>query len=452
MNRLPSELLSLICTFINDHKDISNVRLTCKALALTGAGSLSPVASFCFLPQSVSRLVAKSQHPVIQHNVTSLVCYLGFLNEYNDYEEWKWKATVHSRRRLFRQLSDEEYQEGWAAYQEHYRNQNEIFRSEGIITTLTEIFKRFTNLRTLEIKPFKRDSNRNIIGKCIEDYIKCLVHLRCRRESNVRAVGILLQASATANARIRCLLGTKVNCRAFDSSFQDKGLQEAGRSATTLKDIRMNLRCSRLDVFSDAVQGLRVYLSCATLIETLHLQFDTFSRGNYCPIFDDVVSADQSWPRLQSLLLEGMQFTLEPFVKFLFGHSSTLRYFHLKDCDLSSNERIRWVALFTQIMDHLTLKDLDLKGSLWLDRREFVYIHSGDEIKDLDTTIGEVLRAVVCKSDTGACAAMDEQSMRRDIISDLFDAQTPRSLSIPPRRVALAVRHVDYLRRLIPSS
>ena len=97
MNSLPSELLMLIASNLNDY-DLHRFRLVSRSFASAGIQHLHVKKYFFLRKHSLRRLHSVARHPVLRRNLTEIVFFVDIVPAYQSQEAWEpqARATCHT--------------------------------------------------------------------------------------------------------------------------------------------------------------------------------------------------------------------------------------------------------------------------------------------------------------------------------------------------------------------
>lgn len=182
MDKLPAELLHLVCTYIKKHADIKTFRLLSRGCAAVGLEYLLPVVQVTYLQSAWDRLEQISQHPVLRHHVHTLLFEQSLMDEHNSIEEYKenfyvptelqpglkeptlphdirdgvaMEAYMENFRAVWnykRPVSSKELNETWKLYQRELAGQRKLYETLQRPGVFKPVLNRLSNLKSIRIQ------------------------------------------------------------------------------------------------------------------------------------------------------------------------------------------------------------------------------------------------------------------------------------------------------------
>ncbi len=362
MNSLPHEIVGAIYELL-DTKEIALLRLVSNHYCQIASGFLMSEIHLILKPESFSRLVAISNHPIISQQITSILYEPDALNLL---DRRTWEVSLPSRS----QRTMKELDKGWMHYQRLCNIQQDLIHGGWATRQFREALTNLPKMRSFRMS----------IG---EGFMIRSEYLR-----NSFREG-LLQAYNHDPA----LLAGDLQLRSAMSSFYDAGIKlqvfECGEVS------RMLFCCSEVDfkVYAETLSHVRTFklllnteandtgnedvdyapessrdskngrlgdlISQANDLEHLDFRFDWWSVHD--PIELSSLIGCHTWPRLTSVTLAMIKTGEEELLRFLCRHKRTLRKLHLDSISLNLGS---WLSLVPQMRSSLHLKELRLEGTL----------------------------------------------------------------------------------------
>ena len=150
MDRLPVEILVLICANLKEDADIKTFRRLARCYAEIGLKYLSPVLHIACLPESWEKLEEVSNDPVMRHHVRELLFEPSVLQAYGTFDLYERAAQRTAPRD--HDFNQDQLQEGWSLYNEAFREQMLLYTRLQTPGVFKAALARFPNLHVIRLQ------------------------------------------------------------------------------------------------------------------------------------------------------------------------------------------------------------------------------------------------------------------------------------------------------------
>jgi len=396
MDRLPSELLHMICAALKP-EDVPSFRLLDRRCAVIGLRYLFPdgQVDFYMSKSDLSRLDNIGEHPELREHVKILQYEAHTLEpQRKSFKRWQKSAkNEYMKNILFRQRSSKlrlntsmDWKRHYNIYLEKMREQTEILKQMEDLYTLSSFFAKCPNLRTLVF------SN----GYVFHNYLRihdpfeaALEKPYCHLEPmGVRQLLMALIASASSLAELAKLTAGTISWEFFPYVDRLSG-DVIPTALSSLTHLELELTTGMTDdnvVGVEAAEcrrqletsgSVRKLLRRIPNLEVLKLTFDFMNQDldNFEPIYPanltDIIADGHVWPRLHTLKLGCFETFQDNLMSFLDNHKSTLRNLVLVDVNLDlkwtddhTKEGGSWMKLLPYLRNTLQLDYGCLHGQI----------------------------------------------------------------------------------------
>ncbi|KAN0104445.1 hypothetical protein V8E51_010190 [Hyaloscypha variabilis] len=304
MEHLPIELRRAIIRHV-DTPSLKNLRLASKPWAALGEEYLI-ASTFTLLPHrpDISRLQALSQHPNFKHRIRTLILNHGELNEYHArHNTYFLQYMREPESRLEAQTS------AWGTYAQLKEDKERYLPTSCEIDTLTSIFSRLPNLRSIEVTltifPFEEADHPELLKDIWRIPSSRLLP---RVATTERFTNVLTAvASNVSIISIKSLSHDRLPFEFFaQRAIVNSLLSVAFQSLTTLKlaidysDMPNNLHAPQ------AFQNLSHCLRAATSLQSLDLAFEGRKKTDISPLLSSFKETNHMFSSLGALTLKGI--------------------------------------------------------------------------------------------------------------------------------------------------
>ena len=157
MDRLPTEILHQICTYLEKDADLKTFRLLFPRCAAVGLQYLLPVLHITYLPESVEKFKNVSRNPRMRRHVRELFFEPSLFHEYTDFSEYHDAVRKTGWISVFCHACDgdpkeAEIQEGWKLYKDAFRAQQGLYKALQKPGAFKAALRRFPNLHVVRIQ------------------------------------------------------------------------------------------------------------------------------------------------------------------------------------------------------------------------------------------------------------------------------------------------------------
>ncbi|MCJ1400279.1 hypothetical protein MMC11_003483 [Xylographa trunciseda] len=419
MDHLPIELLHMICSHL-PVEDILSFRYLNTVCAAVGAQYMLPAVLFEYFPESLARLKAISEHPIISQHVKTLVYSLLRLPEFTDFEQYKRNVRApigftmdwplypppgsnkrdHRayqrgvKKKLGLPLSTRILKKGWDNYMQLYNNVAALQNTDTEFEIIKSAVARFPRLAMIRVQSRYQYIKFLMRGP----YKKCHIYPELPDVYNelcgVKPLQNLLLGASTAGIKLQHLSAGPISWKFFDDDRQCPA-QTAG-TRCHLREIRLDIGMrgeyesrpgfeqqlrNRVLSFSDFC--VRDFLTASPDLESMTISFehlggtDSFSNG----IKIDRVLGGYTWGHLRRLELCGLE-SEEPCLLDLFQrHVKTLKHVTLEDFYLTGPP-CSGVSSFEGIPKILDLDSADLRGYFFCDVLRTTHLWTTDHLHE----------------------------------------------------------------------
>ncbi|KAI0388476.1 hypothetical protein F5Y17DRAFT_206145 [Xylariaceae sp. FL0594] len=383
MERIPTELLYVICSFLSVD-DILSFRLVSKLYADVGAAYMLPEVTFHMHHQELERLRQISLHPVLSKHVRSLMYSAEVFH--SPALSWRQFVLEHKleRERNARlrgpNFSPARLQKWWRKYVDAVAKQDAIMSEQYDTAVLSEVLPRFPSLETLTMTAEGRYDD----GQCrirrktpfASDERPCsIISGDYIRPEGKRHLEALLLANANANANSKCALTTlragELHWRFFRQSGKELLNMFKPLANLTYIDLGIGVgppydedepdwlgNCQR----TLAGGALRIILKSMPQLQHLSIEVWAPEIHVRAARLRDIIEPGFRWPHLVKLVLSGIATDRSELLRTLLLHRDTLETLCLSNITLQSSS---WWKLLSDIRKNLSLKDACICGDLF---------------------------------------------------------------------------------------
>lgn len=359
MERLPTEIASLICRFL-PAADVPNARLTSKFLCHVATPFL--LSEICLTSSRVSfeRFWEISRHPVIRHHITSLSYEAVFLSV--DGLKCQWEEARHAG--IVHQWVQEqlELDERWTSSSTMYHTQGVphdcSFGDEKIYTSIMSNLPKLAVIRTslgtgiVRREDRHQDSFASAVHKYLHHHLE-LVGIQHLRE--------LLMAAHRANLSLETVQLTDAYWRFLQAEDSDFHRMTDALKSVRHFDIHINtgifqaedgaenglMQCSE---YLKSSRRLIRLIEGSQVLNTLIVACDRFAP--MCPARLDYVVGNTKWDYLASVAFNNLDTDEDSWAAFYFRHHKTLRHVRFGNIRLLSG---KWVSALQRMRQVLKL-------------------------------------------------------------------------------------------------
>lgn len=371
MEHLPIELRRAVIRQV-DIPSLKNLRLTSRAWGALGEEYLIS-SVFTSLPHQpdLARLQALSQHPSFKHRIRTLILNHGELNEYHArHNTYFLQYMREPESRLEAQTS------AWGTYAQLKEEKERYLPTSCEIDTLTRIFGRLPNLRSIEVTlttcPFEEEGHPELLKDIWRIPSSRLLP---RVATTERFTNILTAVSSNVSTiRINSLSHDRLPFEFFaQKAIVNSLLSTAFQPLTTLKltidysDMPNNLHAPH------AFQNLSHCLRTATSLRSLDFAFEGRKKIDISPLLSSFKEAGHHFSNLGELKLKGIISTEMELGDFLTAQKS-LKLLQLGGLGVRaphqhSNGGVHlkegsFKGLFGRLRAELGLEELRIQGDL----------------------------------------------------------------------------------------
>jgi hypothetical protein len=326
LERLPSELIHIICGFLPDH-DLGHFRLTNKECAEIGGSHIVRGIHVMFTAKSFQNLLKISRHPVLSRHVTSIFYEARFMEEISREE---WEACIRDSDESIDELGRDEkggfdenlfeerlkisFDKGWKAYELMYEEQEYMRDAKYEFTVFAQALANFPNLKNIQATSdldFWSEQLRRAYANTFAIRGFMLEGEDVEEKTGVRALSCVAQAISGLPTRIESLRVRRVHWSFFNPA--PKGLNLRRHLFTHLRHVDLIVEAEYEDVNDlDLVwmqhEELGLALRSATALESIRLSFGAtdsvpqlvlMERSMNIPVSLAPLVGNMTWKNLQ---------------------------------------------------------------------------------------------------------------------------------------------------------
>jgi len=472
LDTLSPEILHHICRQFDGALDVSRFRLTCKFFAEVGLRSLLPRITLVTLPKAYQHLSDVANHPVLRHHVEEILLITNKLPLYRDMNDFAhhvpppgmldWPvnptephATAADHVAYERhQWPDGKLEKIWIYYKELCEQQENQEKSDGL-AVVREVIAKLPKLRSVHIRSFTAEGGPTPFLWPGSEYSKLAVNFLGDMPNIFYPTASLLEgilsATLAAKAPLEELFVTDLDAKFFQC--EDSSFDEIRLSLEQLRRISLQLEVEDDEdswddcrhILGKEKGGLQQILHSSTQLVSIEIITPDYAIGEYIGSFP-ILFNDMVWSRLSRLHLANFVTTSEALVTFLEAHANSLKVLQMRNFKLSGQHVHNWHQFFVSVASFLRLEDANFTGHFTADHFDVAgndYIDMGDDIKEVPMTVGDVLRALLCRSYSEA-----ERDMYNETFDDLLKCEKKRLAE--GFRMEVPVRHPQFLRDMQP--
>ncbi|KAI0201779.1 hypothetical protein F4808DRAFT_423761 [Astrocystis sublimbata] len=380
MDRVPPELVYVVCSLLDDVDDILNFRLVSKLFADIGATYMLPEVTLYMHQDEFDRLRAISLHPIFAKHVSSLTYFAATL----DSPKVSWREFVRDHKGRMKwsgrlrklNLSPAQLMGEYKKYCDAVEIQDELMLEQKDVDVLKEVLPRFPKLETLTMSAgnyYYEGRPEKERKKPFDDVLRSGFPSGIHPEGK-RPLESLLVANAHSPCALTELRAGSLHWRFFKRS--ERELAHMFRPLANLTTIELTIsvdpaderinegnslrKCQRLLAKGAIRQILKSMpqLECL-FFEVLNLECDQLERG---ACLKDVIEPGFHWPNLTELVLGGIVGDREDFMRVLIRHKDKLQKLCLRDVTL---ENTSWRKFLPDIRNNLNLEDACICGNIF---------------------------------------------------------------------------------------
>ena len=401
MDRLPVELITIICLFL-DPNDVGHLRSASKFYATVGRPFMFRHLHLAFTPGSFERLHAVSSDPALAPYVISLHYEADTLPFYKKFEDWQQafgrdfmnppspergsERTVRAYRRDFKKLR-------YTAYRKHihYSKQQDAMRAHGYHSRkVVDAISRLSNLQeiVLSLEHWAGGPSKAMKKAYFDSLVMPYGHNSRADPHGVPQMLSLLQGSARAQMKLKRLSGGIIDWKFFkqsDGVFKD--VQKAVQNLQELKlefsaipgteevdnavldcryfaDGRRYLESKVLECLRYLKDGrVKEFLVAAPKLKLLDLRFDSNFPAwiRHFPVSLGQVVGKHKWEFLADVTLSGLGCRAGDLEGFCATHAMTLRRLVMNRISMDQGS---WALTLWRMRRVLHLDEVEIYGHL----------------------------------------------------------------------------------------
>jgi len=367
MERTPPELLHMICAAL-EPEDVPSFRLLDRRCAVIGLNYLFPhgQVDFYMSKSDLSRLDHIAEHPKLKEYVETLQYEAHTLDpQRKSFKQWKESVRNEYMRNVsFRQRKSKlrlstslDWRRHYNIYLQKMHEQTEILERVQDFLTLSRVFVKCPNLRSLVFSNGYTFHNYRRIHDPFEAALQMpSCHLK---PMGVHQLLMALIASSKSQAKLAKLTAGTISWEFFShiDSFPSDLIRD---TCSSLTHLHLELTTGMTD---DGIVGVEVaecrrqleidgslhkFLGRIPNLEVLNLTFDFMNEDLDRTIFDpiypaglnDIIPNGHVWPKIHTLRLGCFETSQDDFMNFLDNHKGTLQNLILIDVALD----IKWTG------------------------------------------------------------------------------------------------------------
>ena len=419
LDRLPLEILHMICDELFED-DIPALRLQCKYLCEIANPHFLRSVDVRFKKTSIEALLELSKHPILSHNVETIMYepnmvekkprwewekssnMLGFKDRLSDIppppkqsaSEREWRLFHRTLKRVIRlemeeqQHTQEELDLAWPIYQRYLQEQDVMIDQDYASQDLLHAFQGLPNLSAIYINygwglwPGTNSSNPYEDGLCkavgradgygdtARGLKETMPLLRMLSETNLDLLSLRI---GNLNWNFFRLCGDDGKRGIFFGKLEHmvKSLKDFQLVITTWSDIDAD---DAEEYEDEEVNDCREYLANGVLgrllasapdLRKLAISFDASEIR--CPIDFKYLVIDTHWQRLHTIKLDSVDAHEDDWMRFFDQHAATIKHLSLKMIRLLNGD---WADVLRRMQEVLTLDEMHFNYHLYGDEPE----------------------------------------------------------------------------------
>ncbi|KAI4153923.1 MAG: hypothetical protein L6R39_001480 [Caloplaca ligustica] len=400
--RLPPEILNAICDLLQE-RDMPALRVQCRYLCDIATSHILHSVHLRLKKTSISSLLELSKHPILSHNVQTLLYEPNFL-EKQTRDAWEKeislmnlhrmkalpptpKESASERERRFYQrairkvlnerqtpYTQEELDLAWSIYRRYLQEQDELIERDYASEDIYEAIKGFPDLTGVHINHGWGLWMSDVGERAYEDAL-CeagSAHTDCEFAGLQQTLSLLRTLSKAEKRLLSLRIGT-LNWRFFEEFEADKeffGMMK--EIVLSLQDIKLFITTwSDMDDEEDETNEIvecRAYLGNGMLgrllaeapgLRKLSIAFD--ANEHFCPMDFQHLALDTRWPHLHTVKLESIDTPERDWIAFFERHATTIKHLSIKSIRLEEGE---WADVLERMQRLLDLEEANFGQSL----------------------------------------------------------------------------------------
>ena len=442
MDRLPVELITMICSFLEPH-DVGHLRSVSTTFAEIGRPFIFRQLHLIFTPDSFKHLHAICSNPTLTPYVTSFYYEADTLPFYESFEDWEYHLFdpasfsgvdyIHPpgpdcsersrrayqrevrklRRRPRHQYSELQLLTAYQMYLDYSKEQDAMRRDDYHAGKIADALARLPNLEeiVLSLECWTGQCSRKLQTAYSDSFVIPDGDNSWTEPLGVPQLLSLLQGAARTQKKLKRLGGGLVDWKFFQQS--DEVFEELQTAVRNLRELKLGLSTG-VEEAEDSLDGvetfgietqecanylkngrLRDFLAAAPHLRLLDLQFD-WSNPN-SPADLRYVVGNHKWDFLEDVTLSTFDSRAEDLLGFCATHAMTLRKLVLDAIILVEGS---WPSTFQEMRRLLRLEYVrvcgDLEASEFDEDWNFTMMESHDE-----TTMSRVVQAYLLQGGDG---------------------------------------------------
>lgn len=372
MDKLPSELLSEICSLMS-MKDLKNFRLTSKTYAAVGGLHLIDTVQVQVFPADIHRLESITSHPVFCRTVKHLVFIPCSLKSYATRRKYErsidTRGYARNRDRLPRHdLSPQQVDANYNAYVALWKDHTALSKNKMGVIMVSAALASLKNLQTLYVPAECYGSHDGMLAPQ-RVTVETSSMLQFAEQSSLLGGKIVRYEGVPEMESVEALLFGLATSRTtlhnlhlgIIASFFNPVINtpHAYPALANLETLTLTVGHGAEEPWTQEVEGylssgsMAAFLAAAPLLSRLSIAWEIRAPNvPYCGVMPNIV-----WPKLTELRLESFDQHGHQLIDLLTRHSKTLRSVSFWVMDLFSG---KWMDVFRAMREQLTLTSVDL--------------------------------------------------------------------------------------------
>lgn len=411
LDRLPPEILHAICEHLFED-DIPALRLQCKYLCEAATLHFLRSVEVRFKKTSIESLLALSKHPILRHNVETIMyepnlvakepraqweknaSMLGFSRRLDEMphppkqsaSEREWRLFNRTSEAVVRQAMEqkrtqEELDLAWPIYQRYLEEQDDMLRRGHACQDLLQAFQGFPNLSAIHINyewglwdgigssnPYEdglcKASGHNVdAGDTARGLKEMMPVLRMLCEANLN-----LPSFRIGSLNWRFLEGCGDDGEHADFFEKIKQMMASLEDFELVITTWSDFDTDDSNIFREEVDKCREYLANGVLGRLLaaapdlrKLAISSDAYEGQCPIDFKYLVLDTHWPHLHTIKLDSVDTHEEDWMRFFERHATTIKRLSLSMIRLLEGE---WADVLERMQRLLDLDEVHFDHDL----------------------------------------------------------------------------------------